>query len=272
MLDPNKTQMAPGPSLNVTQTIQPVQCPVCKTFNPAGEGFCIECGLIFESALPDDVFGAPAVRPPCLVDSSGREHFLRRGKNLVGREGDVLLQDSRVSRKHAEVVLDNGRVSVTDLGSTNGTFVGGERLGEGVSVDLAEGDEVDFAGNVMTLSIPGAAHATKMIETEPVEKEEPVSDTFLLVGEERVALRLGANTIGRRPDNDIVIADPYASGSHGTLEVEDEGVFFTDLGSTNGTFINGAKMVANERVKVSAEDTLAIGQVEIRLTSEGEEE
>src|SRR5438477_6102084 len=105
--DPNRTQMAPGPSLNVTQTIQLVQCPVCKTFNPAGEGFCVECGLIFESALPGDVFGAPAVRPPCFVDESGREHFLRPGVNVVGREGDVLLQDSRVSRKHAEITYQN---------------------------------------------------------------------------------------------------------------------------------------------------------------------
>jgi hypothetical protein len=79
--DPNKTRMGPGPNLNVTLTIQPVQCPVCKTFNPAGEGFCIECGLIFESALPEDAFGAPAVRPPSLVDESGREHYLLEGAN-----------------------------------------------------------------------------------------------------------------------------------------------------------------------------------------------
>lgn len=91
--DPNKTVMGTAPTLNATITIKPVQCPVCKTFNPAGMMFCMECGLIFDRALPDDAFGAPAVKLPCLVDQNGKEYPLRPGTNSIGREGDVMIVD-----------------------------------------------------------------------------------------------------------------------------------------------------------------------------------
>src|SRR5947209_11226435 len=94
-LDPNKTMMGNAPTLNATITIKPTQCPVCKTFNPAGVMFCVECGLIFDRALPADAFGAPAIQLPVLVETTGREHAIRPGENAIGREGDILLPDPR---------------------------------------------------------------------------------------------------------------------------------------------------------------------------------
>jgi hypothetical protein len=50
---------------------------------------------------------------------------------VIGREGDcdLILEDPRVSRRHAQVeVLDDGRVVLRDLGSANGTFVDGTRI------------------------------------------------------------------------------------------------------------------------------------------------
>src|SRR6476620_462202 len=93
--DPNKTQLGTAPSLNATATIKPTQCPICKTFNPPGVMFCIECGLIFDKALPGDAFGAPAVQLPVLVDSSGREHPLRPGTSSIGREGDIQIVEPK---------------------------------------------------------------------------------------------------------------------------------------------------------------------------------
>src|SRR5437868_6193470 len=84
-LDPNKTMMGAAPTLNATQIIKPVQCPICKAFNPAGVMFCVECGLIFDRALPDDAFGAPAIQLPQLVEQSGREHPIRPGLTAIGR-------------------------------------------------------------------------------------------------------------------------------------------------------------------------------------------
>src|SRR5690349_22014305 len=111
-MDPNKTMMGTAPTLNATITIKPVQCPVCKTFNPAGVMFCVDCGLIFDRALPDDAFGAPAVQLPMLVEQSGRENPLRPGVSVIGREGDIAVADGRVSRRHAQVTNEGGVLTV----------------------------------------------------------------------------------------------------------------------------------------------------------------
>ena len=77
---------------------------------------------------------SPVLQPWLEVD--GRQQKLKPGKNVVGRgaEADVVLDDPGVSRKHAEVHFDQGdqgdqgRVRLVDLGSTNGTFLDGERV------------------------------------------------------------------------------------------------------------------------------------------------
>lgn len=268
--DPNRTQMIPGTNLSVTQVIQPVQCPICKTHNPAGEAFCVECGLLFSSALPDDAFGAPAVRLPCLVDESGREHFLRPGSNIVGREADILLTDARVSRRHAEITLEGQTVKLKDLGSTNGTTVNGEKLESGNEVTLSAGDEVMFGGVKLVLSFPGEGNITQVpaggkTQSIPAPPGKKPAVALLQTQDEEYPLVKGENTLGRRQDNDIVISDPYASGSHGKFEINDEGVFFTDLGSTNGTLLNGSKLPANEKVRVTPDDELQIGRLTFKL-------
>jgi pSer/pThr/pTyr-binding forkhead associated (FHA) protein len=267
-LDPNRTQSIAG--LNVTQTIQPVQCPVCKSFNPAGEAFCIECGLLFSSALPEDAFGAPAVRLPCLVEESGREHYLRAGSNTIGREGDVLLDDTRVSRRHAEVTISGDSISIRDLGSTNGTFVNDKQLTDEENVALAPGDKVALGGHVLTLSVPGDSGATRVLPEVSGETSESIAERIpaqfeLVINEERRNLFEGENRAGRGPGNDVVLDDPYASGSHGMFECIGEDVFFTDVGSTNGSFLNGAKLSPGQRVKVTSDDELVLGQTPVRI-------
>ncbi len=68
----------------------------------------------------------------------------------VGRseDSDIFLVDPSVSRNHAEIVIDRGTVTLRDFGSTNGTFVNGERVTER---RLAPGDEVIFGNTHMRL-------------------------------------------------------------------------------------------------------------------------
>ena len=65
---------------------------------------------------------------------------------IVGRDGGsdiVLKDDTEVSRSHAKLdPREDGTVLVTDLGSTNGTFVNGQRISG--SVVLRDGDNVRF--------------------------------------------------------------------------------------------------------------------------------
>ena len=271
-LDPNKTMLGVAPTLNATITIKPVQCPVCKTFNPAGMMFCVDCGLIFDRALPDDAFGAPAVQLPQLVEQSGREHPIRPGTNVVGREGDVMIVDGKVSRRHAQITSDNGVLVVEDLGSTNGTKVDGNKLDPGDKVTLSGGETVSFGGIEMRLSMPGAkgGNTTQIISSNktaaisaPPKVEVPPAK---LVGEgKEFPLHKGSNTFGRKADNDIQIADPYVSGKHGLIEIADDGLFVTDIGSTNGTMLNDAKLSPNMRTAITTEDVIRLGSMEFRI-------
>jgi pSer/pThr/pTyr-binding forkhead associated (FHA) protein len=271
-LDPNKTMLGTAPTLNATVTIKPVQCPVCKTFNPAGMMFCVDCGLIFDRALPDDAFGAPAIQLPKLVDQGGREHPLRPGVNSIGREGDIMISDGKVSRRHAQITSDNGVLVLEELGSTNGTKVDGNKVNLGDRVTLKGGEKISFGGIEMQLSLPGAkggnttqvfaSNKTAAISAAPKVEVPPAK----LVGEgKEFPLRKGNNTFGRKADNDVQIADPYVSGRHGLIEIAEDGLFVTDTGSTNGTMLNDAKLSANMRTKITEEDVIRLGSMEFRV-------
>lgn len=64
-----------------------------------------------------------------------------------GLGNDVILEDTRVSRHHAQLRYRQRRFWVTDLGSTNGTFVNGERVNE---TALRDGDVVSLGGLELT--------------------------------------------------------------------------------------------------------------------------
>jgi len=268
--DPNRTILGTAPTLNATITIKPTQCPVCKTFNPAGVMFCVECGLIFDRALPGDAFGAPAIQLPVLVETTGREHTIRPGINMVGREGDIMIVDPRVSRKHAQIVSDNGSIELEDLGSTNGTFYNGARLGPGEKRKMSQGDKASFGGLELTLSLPGQAMATNIIASNktaamtaaPKLEASPAA----LVGEgKEFPLMKGVNSFGRKSENNVQIVDPYVSGKHGEIEVADDGVYLTDTGSTNGTMLNDAKLNPNQRTKLTKDDVIRLGSMQFHV-------
>lgn len=86
---------------------------------------------------------APPVAPreTAVLEVDGRRVPLTRAVTVLGRAGevDVPLDDAGVSRRHAEVHAIDGRYRVVDLGSTNGTFVDGERVATG---ELRDGSTI----------------------------------------------------------------------------------------------------------------------------------
>lgn len=83
-----------------------------------------------------------------VVDGPGTRHTLSAGRNVIGRgtEADVRLPDTGVSRKHVDVVLEDGVAVAEDLGSTNGTLVNGRRISR---QPLADGDVIRIGHSVL---------------------------------------------------------------------------------------------------------------------------
>jgi len=78
----------------------------------------------------------------------GRMHKLDKSEVVLGRSVDAEFQieDDGISRKHAKVICDEGRFSLMDLGSTNGTFLNGNRVD--VS-PLHDGDKIQIGSNTV---------------------------------------------------------------------------------------------------------------------------
>src|SRR5579871_4869394 len=66
------------------------------------------------------------------------------------RECHLVIDHSQVSRLHARLELDHEQIAITDLNSTNGTFVNGERLPSGQSRKLRAGDKINL-GQICTV-------------------------------------------------------------------------------------------------------------------------
>lgn len=118
-----------------------------KPFDPAPvvpDGHCAYCGKPQAECicrLDAPRASAPSAHGPTLV-GAGVELRIPEGESVVGREGDLAIQDATVSRRHAKIVRTETGIVLTDLGSSNGTFVDGVRV-EG-EVEVSPGSVVHF--------------------------------------------------------------------------------------------------------------------------------
>ncbi|WP_167389067.1 FHA domain-containing protein [Caballeronia ptereochthonis] len=92
-------------------------------------------------------------------------------------------QVNYVSRRHAHVFVKGGAPFVEDLGSTNGTFVNGERLGAS-AVGLKDGDTVAFGGThfAYTVHVHGDEGESTLTEMAALDQDELDSDKTTFVG------------------------------------------------------------------------------------------
>jgi DNA-binding winged helix-turn-helix (wHTH) protein len=82
-----------------------------------------------------------------------REIALHEGENVLGRldEGVAWLESPTVSRRHARILVSGGQASLEDLGSKNGTYLGGQRLSS--LAPLSDGDEILLGRVRMTFRV-----------------------------------------------------------------------------------------------------------------------
>jgi pSer/pThr/pTyr-binding forkhead associated (FHA) protein len=222
---------------------------------------------------------------PRLLDETGIEYVLHAGENIVGRDGaDVILNSRTVSRRHAVLrVSDSGTVRVEDTNSTNGTRCGGVKVPPGQPVALSDGVIVQFGEVKLTAVLPPppakpdraypalpspydsvAGTPPPPLALMPPDPPVTSSGTIArLVGGDGTAFPLGdgATSFGRRAANTYVLSgDTYVSGAHAIVEQDNGRFYLVDLGSTNGTRLNGRRIAPNHPEPLSDGDEVLLGQ------------
>ncbi len=83
-----------------------------------------------------------------MVD--GRVYPITAAVTVIGRgtEADVIVDDIGVSRRHAEVRVEHGRLVAADLGSTNGTYVDGERIN---TAEVVDGSQIKIGRSTLVV-------------------------------------------------------------------------------------------------------------------------
>jgi pSer/pThr/pTyr-binding forkhead associated (FHA) protein len=100
----------------------------------------------------------------------GGEFPLRPNREIIiGRSSDLdmVLVEDMVSRKHAKITTDNHVVTIQDLGSTNGTFVNGEKVRK---ADLKDGDRILIGTSIIKIIFVDGENTSHLTETEARSK------------------------------------------------------------------------------------------------------
>jgi ABC-type multidrug transport system ATPase subunit len=210
--------------------------------------------------------------PPLVVRARGGTVTLSPGRVYwIGRDpdADVVVDTPVVSWRHAQLLVAAGQWLIQDAGSTNGTFSDGQpvlRMRITGTVQFRLGHPED--GPLLSCSVPAAGlaaadpappthPATALWPTHPAANRLPTGTTRVL---ERALL------IGRSDDNDVVIRDLRVSRHHAELRGLGGGRFqLTDVGSNNGTFVNGQRITSEV---VTEADVIGIGAATFRLAGD----
>jgi hypothetical protein len=129
--------------------IAPVPAP--GGYDPGGHG-----GYGQQAGYPGGAppMGGGGPRNARLVSNDGRTYPLSIGSTVIGRgdQANLRLPDVGISRRHARIDFDGGQVVLTDLGSTNGTSVNGQRVS---AVALNPGDMIQLGTTTLTFRVDG---------------------------------------------------------------------------------------------------------------------
>ncbi|MGW7201465.1 FHA domain-containing protein [Streptomyces chryseus] len=175
----------------------------------------------------------------------------------VGRDplSDIVIDDARVSWHHAVLRPEADHWTLEDEHSTNGTYAEGRRIHES---DVGPGSVIRFGSPADGPRAVLTGHGRPPPATErPSSVSMPsATGTFR---QPTTVRPLPARTvrIGRAADNDLVVDDLIVSRRHAELRTRPDGTYeIADLGSHNGTFLNGQPVSV---AQVSPGDIVGIG-------------
>jgi ABC-type multidrug transport system ATPase subunit len=185
-----------------------------------------------------------------VVSIEGRRQSFGPGTAVVfgrGNDCQVVLSDTRVSRRHLEASWQSGAWFIRDLGSANGTYRDGHRLStEPIAGTLA-----------LRLGHASNGPLVELTVASPVPPP-PASPPPAVPGRSRPI------TIGRDTDNDIVLTDLLVSRHQARLGPAAFGYQVVDLRSSNRTYVNGVPVAT---APLQEGDLLTIGRTRFVVQS-----
>jgi len=209
---------------------------------------------------------------------------LTKDVTTIGRKiADIILDDPKVSSTHCEIRRDAQKFILIDLKSTNGTVLNRVNVQKQALVDqdvievgsstlcffedLREyhgGAEETTAG--MRLKEESTSHKVPEGLTTTRTMTQPIITLEIIKGPntgKKYKFKKSHITIGRN-DADLVLVDLDISRAHCILEVlGPQSIFLKDMGSTNGTFLDGKK-IQSEKISDRAEFT--VGNTTLKLS------
>lgn len=208
-----------------------------------------------------------------------RTLLLRKQLTLIGREvdNDIVLEDERISRHHAEIRMDHGVAVLLDYGSMNGTLINRQMVTQPIPlkpediVDLGtrsyrflliEGPFATFDDETSRMPVAGGMNRRQTLP--PVGPPTLVAINGELMGA-RWELLESVTTIGRDASCQIRLPDSTVSRRHAQVVRQTDGYYASDVESINGTKVNVDVLTKPHRLQHG--DLLHVGEVALRFVS-----
>ncbi|MBN2148817.1 MAG: FHA domain-containing protein [Anaerolineales bacterium] len=205
-------------------------------------------------------------------EGSLKEHILKEGDSITlgrGEDNVVIVPSAKVSRHHARIEWNVDRFCVRDLDSSNGTYVSGQRIPAQKPCALQEGDEIRLESVVIRYALIPLPKMDQHLDQMPTMHgltrmgETPVMSIEVVMGPDRGRRFTVENqaTIGRASSNatwEIRLNDSAISRPHARIERRGPAFLLSDLGSANGTMLNGLFVI--EPVMLSDGDEFQVGE------------
>lgn len=189
-------------------------------------------------------------------DGSEIDYELGADMGLIfGRDEtcDVVLPSKRVSRRHARFFTESDALFCEDLGSNNGVFVGGARIQGTQEIRPGPAIEIgEFHIRIKRIDDRALRAAAKVVKAHLRGVGDCAGQTLTLPP--------NGGCVGREPSCDVPIEDDSVSRQHAELIADTGGLYCVrDLGSSNGTFINGARLNPGVESPLNHNDRLRFG-------------
>ena len=143
------------------------------------------------------------------VERSRTLTFRNGTRRSVGRtkENDLSIEDPSVSKIHASLTANGGQLVVGDTGSTNGTFVNGERIAYGKTAPVGDGENVTFGTVNVRFKSVNIPRPSESLATEKTEAFQPRELEFT-ARMETIAPIDGTNKMGPNAANEPMVPAP----------------------------------------------------------------